>query len=60
MRRETTLTLRIAWDDSETDRPGAWDWHTLIDVERGHVEIVEDSDSTGRKRVAYRELYEED
>lgn len=44
MRRETILTVRIVWEDLEVDRPGRWDWATLIDVERGHVEIVADSD----------------
>lgn len=48
MRHATTLVLRIVWDDSETDRPGRWDWHTLIDPGRGHVEIVADSDCHGR------------
>jgi len=44
MQKETTLVLRITWESNEVDRPGRWDWHTLIDVERGHVEIVADSD----------------
>ena len=44
MQRETTLVVRIVWEDSEVDRPGVWDWANLIDVERGHVEIVADSD----------------
>jgi hypothetical protein len=44
MRRESILTLRITWDADEVDRPGSWDWHTLIDAERGDVEIVADSD----------------
>lgn len=44
MRHTTTLVLKITWDDLEVERPGAWDWATLIDVERGHVEIVADSD----------------
>jgi hypothetical protein len=48
MRRETTLTIKVTWDDLEVDRPGAWDWATLIDVERGHVEIVADSDDKRR------------
>lgn len=44
MRRETTLVLKITWHDDEVDRPGAWDWASLIDCERGHVEVVADSD----------------
>ena len=48
MRRETTLTLKVTWEDLEVDRPGAWDWDTLIDVERGHVEVVADSDDKRR------------
>ena len=44
MRRETILTVRIVWETNEVDRPGSWDWATLIDPERGHVEIVADSD----------------
>ena len=44
MRRETTLVVRIVWEDSEVDRPGVWDWEHLVDVERCHVEIVADSD----------------
>lgn len=42
--RTSTLVVQITWDDSEVDRPGRWDWASLIDVERGHVEIVADSD----------------
>lgn len=44
MQRETTLVLKITWEDCEVDRPGAWDWANLIDPERGHVEILADSD----------------
>jgi len=44
MRKETTLVLRITWESNEVDRPGRWDWHTLIDAERGDVEIVAESD----------------
>lgn len=44
MQRETTLVVKITWDDSEVDSPGKWDWANLIDVERGHVEVVADSD----------------
>lgn len=50
MRRTSTLVVKITWDDDETDRPGRWDWVNLIDVERGHVEIVADSDD--RKRLS--------
>ena len=44
MRRETTLVVKITWDSEEVPRPGHWDWPNLIDVERGHVEILADSD----------------
>ena len=44
MRRETTLVVRIVWEDFEVDRPGCWDWASFIDPERGHMEIVADSD----------------
>lgn len=46
MRHTTTLVLKITWDNEEVPRPGHWDWANLIDVERGHVEIVADSDNT--------------
>jgi hypothetical protein len=41
--------MRIVWDTDEVDEPGFWDWATLIDSERGHVEIIADSDD--RQRV---------
>ena len=44
MQRETTLVVRITWESYEVDRPGHWDWATLIDCERGHVEVIADSD----------------
>jgi hypothetical protein len=44
MRKETTLVVKITWDSEEVPRPGHWDWANLIDVERGHVEILADSD----------------
>lgn len=46
MQRETTLVLKITWNSDEVPRPGHWDWANLIDVERGHVEVVADSDNT--------------
>jgi hypothetical protein len=49
MLHTTTLVLKIVWDGSEVDRPGAWDWATLIDADRGHVEIVADSDDRRQK-----------
>ena len=50
MRRETTLVVKITWDSTEVPRPGHWDWPNLIDVERGHVEVLADSDD----RPAFR------
>jgi hypothetical protein len=50
MERESILTLRIVWNTDEVDRPGSWDWATLVDVERGHVEILADSDWQCRNR----------
>jgi hypothetical protein len=44
MEKQTTLVLRIVWNTDEVPRPGHWDWANLIDVERGHVEILADSD----------------
>jgi hypothetical protein len=58
MRRETILTLRITWDTDEVERPGAWDWSTLVDAERGHVEIFADSDWQCRNR-AFEEFEKE-
>jgi len=52
MRRETTLVVKITWDSEEVQRPGHWDWANLIDVERGHVEIVADSDDRPVFRAA--------
>lgn len=51
MQRESILTLRITWDADEVDRPGSWDWATLIDQERGSVEILADSDWQCRNRA---------
>lgn len=50
MQRTSTLVVQITWEDGEVDRPGLWDWANLIDVERGHVEIVADSDD--RRQLA--------
>jgi hypothetical protein len=44
MERTTTLVVKITWNTDEVPRPGRWDWANLIDVERGHVEILADSD----------------
>jgi hypothetical protein len=56
MRRETILTLRITWDTDEVVRPGAWDWPTLIDAERGCVEILADSDWQCRNQLLTEEV----
>jgi len=44
MQRATTLVVRITWNDDEVPRPGHWDWATIIDCERGFVEVIADSD----------------
>lgn len=51
MQRETTLVLKITWDSEEVPRPGHWDWANLIDVGRGHVEVVADSDDAPKYRT---------
>ena len=50
MQRTTTLVVKIVWNTDEVPRPGHWDWPNLIDPERGHVEIVADSDDAPRFR----------
>ena len=56
MERESILTLRIVWNTDEVDRPGSWDWASMIDPERGHVEILADSDWQCRNRAFEAEV----
>lgn len=38
MIKETTVKLKIWYDDTLSDHPAKWDWNTLLDLGAGHVD----------------------